>query len=802
MTNIEQSIQNALGMLNGMRKIGIDKHVHGRLLSKIQTSYIILFTDGGKMSNLKKVYSGSSKVNLHYENFNPNLINEPFRWDYQLVNLVLGQNPDTEGIKLLRKMASIIGGQTVTIENMDDLMIKIENICDKICHKVNIFFEVNNKIINSITSALNTSGSNKIKFANKSSFSKILTSINVDFRFFKSSQIISASETLIFDRQENISFREKWPLPDELLMNKNLKSLQSKKAQPTYIISNELRFDFDVHRMEYDEFELSDREFLLKFLENYPDLKFSQLSNDTNAQPFSNNTKITWDLYILLNNSDNIPKQPFGVLKLTIPIKIQLENLEENLSILEYLRKHENNEITFKLCVLPYNFREYFAIIKNFEKNLIGKSEFIIQIEKYMMKIPFYYKPYNVVHLEKKGFWKLDDCFFKTLEEDNLSETVFSQIKQLSNEDTEKLIEANKLYNQGKQLHLNKNANCCGFHVFKTLNVNISREREYNPQISTTKEEFSEFLSNCSDFNNFMKKKNKNFDNYSKVCSNNFEIEIDLMGDFREFVSKINNAHKLRPAYILEKEIKVFKGDYFGNPFIDPKKILTGNEINFKLDNPNINIKDGESLLLNLNSDATKNRKLLDDELSVFPKDESNTNTNAISTDFNNKKRKRKDIIDNENNALFEKEALYELNSPSSTSTAEDFDLQIYSPNTNKLQLQIIDDDITNEFKNIFNKISLQDRNGLKINNKISINMNTLYDWKLKDKLKEVSNTIIHNLRTNKSVIPFIEDLLNKPFLFFTDEQKNNFLKKIKNMCQIFGTNKMIVKYINKKINY
>ena len=52
------------------------------------------------------------------------------------------------------------------------------------------------------------------------------------------------------------------------------------------------------------------------------------------------------------------------------------------------------------------------------------------------------------------------------------------------------------------------------------------------------------------------------------------------------------------------------------------------------------------------------------------------------------------------------------------------------------LQMQLIDDDLVLEFISLFNQKD-SERHGLKIDNKFEIDMNVIYDWKLKEKMKE-----------------------------------------------------------------
>jgi len=61
-TNIDNAIKNAFDLINYTRLIGPEKHIYGRLFSKIQNSYIIIITDGGQISNSNKIFNNEFTV--------------------------------------------------------------------------------------------------------------------------------------------------------------------------------------------------------------------------------------------------------------------------------------------------------------------------------------------------------------------------------------------------------------------------------------------------------------------------------------------------------------------------------------------------------------------------------------------------------------------------------------------------------------------------------------------------------------------------------------------------------------------
>jgi hypothetical protein len=805
-TNIETAIQTALNLINSLRKIGTDKHVHGRLPSKINNSFIMLFTDGGKLNNFKRVFTKSSKVGLNLSgmdlmnssNKNHNLphdtsssVNfsdlyyEPFKWDQSLFSFVMNSNADQEGLTMLRKYSTLIGGSLENVENFDELIAKMDiySMRKFILNKVNINLEINNSVVNllqqndmklsGISNVNKNPSSDGIKFSlsNKSTvsgtYSKSTVCLNVDYKYFKptGSMIISSSD-LIFDRNETVSYKEKWPLPDDFLVNKNMKNFPRRKSRPTYVIANEIKFDFNILRSDYDEYEIfdTDSEFILKLIENYPSLTLGKIkniftpeksngnSNSGNISPLPQTVnKITWDIYSLMGEASASPqsaspKKPFAVLRLIVDSKKLVNNknvTNDEMPLSEFLLKEKEEyksqqgiffESCFKLklIVLPYNYQEFFTITSSYQKGTVTESEFIIQMEKYMKKIPFFYKPFTVQYLEKKFNWKTEESFYKNLDDENLNENLIQLIKNILNEDKDRIHEINMSYNYNKQMHLNKMAKCCGMHIFR-INSLQGKEKHNTGVKSSEKEEnlinnknnFENFLSFCSNLQVGLKSSSSK----GQIISNNFnqknDLPIEQMGNYTEYLT---THYPLRSPYVFDYELKEFKGDYFGNPF---RRYTTDEEgdnlsqIKEKVnsDKPNISINDGETLMVNssvnnqihLHVEKNKFKKLAqdDDELSVLPEDDTLSGSDESNSS-----------------------ALYQPDS-----------VKIPSMSKN-LQKQLIDDDLILEFKSLFNQKD-SERHGLKINNKYEIDINVIYDWKLKDKMKEckIKILIVLNLK-------------------------------------------------------
>jgi hypothetical protein len=308
-----------------------------------------------------------------------------------------------------------------------------------------------------------------------------------------------------------------------------------------------------------------------------------------------------------------------------------------------------------------------------------------------MLAIPFYYKPYVVNYLEKRGLWATESNYIKKLYEDNVNEAILSQIKQLCHEESERLATINSIYAQNKASHTEHTASCCRIDViFQSKN----RSKDGNKN-----NDLNDFLNSISDINSSIKKLHLGKGEEKKNQSANENVEIEFMGDYREHIE----AHKpLRSPYLFEEEIGEFKGDYFGNPF--RRSTLDLSQANINLDN--ISITDGEKIIL-------------EEELSIMgDKKSKKPSTNSFE---DNPSENTMDVDDiSETTSINSSNIVIESNSP--------------------IQLSIIEDNLTEEFREMFNKDlpeQIHLHSGLKITIPMKVDMKDLYDFKFTESLKE-----------------------------------------------------------------
>lgn len=205
-TNIENSIIKAFQHTTFFRSIGEDRHVYGKLLSRILNTNIILFTDGGKFSTLNSL-KNSEKI-FSMSTTNDDIFTHLYRWDINFYSFILtgpiyknkgeikkikeneastldnnkkyfvnninnnslldinnsnksinfSNSKDNEKYKfnntinILKKYSNIIGGECILVETFDDLYIKCDELLVKklFYNYVNLRFELNPNFSNKI----------------------------------------------------------------------------------------------------------------------------------------------------------------------------------------------------------------------------------------------------------------------------------------------------------------------------------------------------------------------------------------------------------------------------------------------------------------------------------------------------------------------------------------------------------------------------------------------------------------------------------------------------------------------------
>ena len=170
----------------------------------------------------------------------------------------------------------------------------------------------------------------------------------------------------------------------------------------------------------------------------------------------------------LLNHNANVDIKPFAIIAIYFDANY-ITNLKsfnsDKKTMLDYVNetiKTEKknvivNSIRCYFYNLPYDYKEFISIITKYENNIISKPELQIQIEKYCSDIPFYYRDYVSLFLQRKGIIAPDnDSLYRNNIKENFSESILKEIKRISQYEMDIQIEINRLLGKNKQLHISK----------------------------------------------------------------------------------------------------------------------------------------------------------------------------------------------------------------------------------------------------------------------------------------------------------------------------------------------------------
>ena len=825
-TNIDYAIKKGFQIINFIKKMGIEKHIYGRLFSKIQNSYIILITDGGNFSSNEKLLSLNTCSNSTLllkdqnkyilENY-PILYKELYRWDQSLYAIVLtDKNNDFESFKILDKICKNVGGKIITVDNPILLNDKLFDLSNKyfLNNRVYINFNIN-------------------KIKKKNNITYLEYNGNID------------------------KMNEKWPFPDELIINKDSAILPTKNALPFYEFGN-IKSDFSLPQEYYDEYDIKDKKFILNILID------GDCWNNMTLSDFIRQYKSSLTIDILVSDlkDKKIVKKPFAVICLIFTNEL-LEFIKSTIKsrgntiftkfFLDYQNYNINkttkpgnicNHIKCKFFNLPYYYTEFFNLIsmyKSQKKVDYESMELQLNLEKYFSIIPFYYIKHIINFFEKNKIKKLfnkDKEGLKKIINDNFSNEVLEEIKKISEFETKQVTKINYLFATNKQNHLNKKANCCKkeiiYHYKNNLNIinNVDKVEEDNEYLN-----FIDKCFKCDKLNNITKINNNSNSIYNLEMNNNRHIEslqfnnklkednhendIELMGDYRE--NYFRREH-LRSYLIPEIEIRYLIKDYlFGNQFIERKRAYSSNIIgnNSNLNNdkiqdvPIFRCLNDEDKYVNINSNKTNNTSNI-----------NNTNNNTInktniSKDYNsepldnqikknissqnkekpnyliNNKRNRENSMDDinlkdDNNT----EASSKSNSPiiyndilSESNGSNNLMLDEFSDNKYNSKLSSL---LIEEFKNSINSSDNNSEDGMKISVKYKISNEKLNNWKFKKTIKNLSQELINSIHNDeKNIIKIIKKIIDEncePDKTMT----KNFVKKIYILCQNYGVNPII----------
>ena len=841
-TNIDFAIKKAFQMINYIKKIGIEKHVYGRLFSKIHNSYIILITDGGHLSSNDKILTANncnySTLSLKDQNefilegFH-NIYKELYRWDQSFYALVLTDKTDKnnsfESFKILDKICKNIGGKIITVDNPNSLNDKLNDLSNK-------YFQNN--------------------------------SVNINFNINKQKKIYIITYLEFNGNIDKIN--EKWPFPDELIINKEVQELPTKNALPFYELGN-YKYDFSLSQDYYDEYDIKDRKFIMTLLTE------GDCWNNLTLSEFISKyrTSVTIDILISDLNSKKIVKKPFAIININFSKEI-LDSMNDtitkkgNINFTKFFNdfqifyNNSNNNIISKNNIrninpcnfikckflnLPYHYTEFFSLMNHYKLKNMTETEMQINFEKYLSTIPFYYFSYVINIFEKNKIKKFLDKYKEEIRKkifnENFNNKIHYEIDMLSKFENKQVMRINKQFSENKKLHIEKKANCCfkeviyknqnDFYMTNNNHDEVEADNEYLDFIDRIfkVDKICNANNNKANINIYNTEQNYGYRNGYNFIRNKHESDIEIMGDYRDYFFK--NQH-LRSYLIPEIEIRyLIKDFFFGNQFIERRNAYSSKNIANPINTESIQDEsifhylNDEDNNISINSNNNKNYILSPNRNNNNISTEASTEqidnqTKSLISDLNkdkgiynnsliNNKRSRENSMDNINF----------INTNSNDSIQTDYSSKIdstppsviFSDNlseadgndnlmldelsdskyTSKMSLSLIE-----EFKNsiISDKIEIKD--GIKINVKYEVSREKLNKWKFQKKIRTISQELINSIHNDESNIIKV---INKIIEQNTYDKKllHNFVEKIYYLCQSYGVNSMVQAQIQKLKN-
>ena len=814
--NLETVIQNSYKILNYIKKIGPDKHVYGRLFSKVQNSVIILITDGGYITNNENfnLSSITLKDNNQYlvndkNNKIINIYKDLYCWDQRFFAIVLtNKREEFDSFLVLDKICKYTGSKITPIENANFLTEKLMDL---------------NKALNN-TGALINFNFNKQKKKNYVTFLEYNGKIE--------------------------DLNEKWLFPDELIISNENKILPPKNGIPIYEFGN-IKYNFKLPPEYFDKYEIKDKLFIFNTLID------GDCWNGLTINDFLREYKTSITIDVLISDIKNkkVLKKPFAVINFIFSKEI-LDQMSSSLSnrgnmnfnkfFNDYYCNHFNNifkvgqknvnDFNYIKCEflnLPYHYSELLSLIHN---KKLDEVLFKIDIDKYFESIPFYYIKKIIKFLEKnkiKQFSDKDKENYKRSVYANFSQEIINQIDILSRIENENIIKIHKKLEDNKNLMMQRRAKFNLRDLYYDINnrqfmINRVNEKEEDQQ-------YLEFIDRAFQIDNISSdNKNNNLNiningfedkmafnsNYlTNPLENEHELDIELMGANREQLFR--NDH-LKSYLIPEIELRYLKQSFlFGNQFIPRNNAyskqgtssfnnnsLIQNDTIFNYINDEDNIIYKTNINNNINTNNINNetlsklKKNINKVITTLKEEKQQKEKNNKNIMINNKRNRE----ENNKNAQLEQKINDSINTDISSSS-EPPEPTIFNDNNsesdgsndlmldelpdNKLTISKMANNLIEEFKNSLNDEPIKD--GIKFNVKYDISTEKLNKWKFNKKITKFSQELMNNIYDGgNDIINIINKIIDENYFAPDKKTTYNFIEKVLVICQNCGVNQMV----------
>ncbi|XP_022906300.1 integrator complex subunit 6-A [Onthophagus taurus] len=356
MTTMGVAVKQAFDILNINRMTsGIDTYGQGRCPFFLETSVIVLITDGGKLSNINGVHE---EFNLPMNNTLPGyeLTREPFRWDQRLFSLVLRLS-GTPAIERdtglvpsdsspIDAMCEVTGGRSYCITSHRMLNQCIDSLVQKVQNGVVINFE---KIGPDPPLTVNEKGDEiKDEFV-KDDFAQELP--NVNERAIQNTSWYTCRKMIYVPRSTQKGYPVGfWPLPESFWPDSTGSMLPPRTAHPNVKFTCTSSDPMVIENLPFDKYEL----------EPSPLTQFIL----ARKQP-----TICWQVFVANSYKNSDVGHPFGYLKAS------------------------TNLNCVNLFVMPYNYPVLLPLLDELFKVHRCKptNDWRNQFQNYLRTLPVYY---------------------------------------------------------------------------------------------------------------------------------------------------------------------------------------------------------------------------------------------------------------------------------------------------------------------------------------------------------------------------------------------------------------------------
>ena len=468
---------------------------------------------------------------------------------------------------------------------------------------------------------------------------------------------------------------EKWPFPDELIINKEAQELPTKNALPFYELGN-YKYDFSLSQDYYDEYDIKDRKFIMTLLTE------GDCWNNLTLSEFISKyrTSVTIDILVSDLNSKKILKKPFAIININFSKEL-LDSMNEtitkkgNINFTKFFSdfqtyyNNSNNNISknnlrninpcnfikCKFLNLPYHYTEFFSLMNHYKLKSMTDTEMQINFEKYLSSIPFYYFSYVINIFEKNKIKKFLDKYkeeiTKKILNENFNNKIHYEMDALFKYENKQVMRINKQFSENKKLHMEKKANCCfkeviyknqnDFYMANNNHDEVEADNEYLDFIDRIFkiDKICNVNNNKVNNNIYNTEQNYGYRNGFTFIRNKHESDIEIMGDYRDYFFK--NEH-LRSYLIPEIEIRyLIKDFFFGNQFIERRNAYSSKNVTNPINTESIQ---DESIFHYLNDE--------DNNISINPSNNKNYNLSQNRNNNNISLEASAEQIDNQTKLL------------------------------------------------------------------------------------------------------------------------------------------------------